>query len=141
MQFAINRWPVKDLQANKLVIHIQPQEGISIQMGAKIPGPLMSIGQVNMDFDYAHEFQSSPATGYERLLHDCMLGDQTLFQRADMVETGWAVIEPIQEVWNALPAHFPNYAPGTWGPEAANALIERDGRQWRLIEEIAAAAA
>jgi glucose-6-phosphate 1-dehydrogenase len=133
--------PVKDLQANKLVIHIQPQEGISIQMGAKIPGPLMSIGQVNMDFDYAHEFQSSPATGYERLLHDCMLGDQTLFQRADMVETGWSVIEPIQEVWNALPAHFPNYAAGTWGPEAANTLIERDERQWRLIEEIAAAAA
>ena len=78
---------------------------------------------------------------YERLLHDCMLGDQTLFQRADMVETGWGVIEPVQEVWNALPAHFPNYAAGTWGPEAANALIEKDGRQWRQIEEIAAAAA
>ena len=133
--------PVTDLQANKLLIHIQPQEGISIQMGAKIPGPLMSIGQVNMNFDYAHEFHSSPATGYERLLHDCMLGDQTLFQRADMVETGWGVIEPVQEVWNALPAHFPNYAAGTWGPEAANALIEKDGRQWRQIEEIAAAAA
>ena len=133
--------PVKDLQANKLVVHIQPREGISIQMGAKIPGPVMNIGQVNMDFDYAREFHSAPATGYERLLHDCMLGDQTLFQRADMVETGWGVIEPIQEVWNALPGHFPNYAAGTWGPDAANALIDRDGREWRQIEEAAAATA
>jgi glucose-6-phosphate 1-dehydrogenase len=133
--------PVKDLQANKMLVHIQPREGISIQMGAKIPGPIMNIGQVNMDFDYAREFHSAPATGYERLLHDCMLGDQTLFQRADMVETGWGVIEPIQEVWKALPGHFPNYAAGTWGPDAANVLIGRDGREWRQIEEATAAAA
>ncbi|MGZ4836870.1 MAG: glucose-6-phosphate dehydrogenase, partial [Terriglobales bacterium] len=70
-----------------------------------------------------------------------MLGDQTLFQRADMVETGWGVIEPIQEVWKALPGHFPNYAAGTWGPDAANVLIGRDGREWRQIEEATAAAA
>ena len=133
--------PIKDLQPNKLVIHIQPREGISIQMGAKIPGPVMNLGQVNMDFDYAREFRSSPATGYERLLHDCILGDQTLFQRADMVETGWSVIEPIQEVWKALPGHFPNYSAGSWGPEAADALIGRDGREWRRIDEAAAAAA
>ncbi len=132
---------VRDLQANKMIVHIQPEEGITIQMGAKIPGPIMSIGQVNMDFDYAREFHAKPATGYERLIHDCMLGDQTLFQRADMVETGWSVIEPIQEVWKALPGHFPNYAAGTWGPDAANALIGRDGREWRQIEEAAAAAA
>jgi glucose-6-phosphate 1-dehydrogenase len=131
--------PVKDLQPNQLRIYIQPREGISIQMGAKIPGPVMSIGQVDMDFDYAREFHSAPATGYERLLHDCMLGDQTLFQRADMVETGWGVIEPIQEVWNALPGHFPNYAAGTWGPEAADALIARDGREWSQMKEPAAA--
>lgn len=133
--------PVKDLQANKLVVHIQPREGISIQMGAKVPGPVMSIGQVNMDFDYTREFHSAPATGYERLLLDCMLGDQTLFQRADMVETGWGVIEPIQEVWAALPGHFPNYAAGSWGPEAADGLIHRDGREWRQIQEATAAAA
>ncbi len=132
---------VRDLQANRLIVHIQPEEGITIQMGAKIPGPVMNIGQVNMDFDYAREFHAKPATGYERLLHDCMLGDQTLFQRADMVETGWSVIEPIQEVWKALPGHFPNYAAGTWGPDAATALIGRDGREWRQIEEAAAAAA
>jgi glucose-6-phosphate 1-dehydrogenase len=132
---------VKDLQPNKLLVHIQPDEGITIQMGAKIPGPVMNIGQVNMDFDYAREFHAKPATGYERLLHDCMIGDQTLFQRADMVETGWSVIEPIQEVWRALPGHFPNYAAGTWGPDAADALIGRDGREWRQIEEATAAAA
>jgi glucose-6-phosphate 1-dehydrogenase len=65
-----------------------------------------------------------------------MLGDQTLFQRADMVEAAWGVIEPIQEVWRALPGHFPNYSAGTWGPEAADALIRRDGREWRQIEEL-----
>ena len=70
-----------------------------------------------------------------------MIGDQTLFQRADMVESGWGVIEPIQEVWQALPGHFPNYPAGSWGPEAANALIGRDGREWRQIEEAAAAVA
>jgi glucose-6-phosphate 1-dehydrogenase len=132
---------VKDLQSNKLLIHVQPREGITIQMGAKIPGPIMNIGQVNMDFDYAREFHAAPATGYERLLHDCMLGDQTLFQRADMVETGWGVIEPIQDVWKALPGHFPNYPAGTWGPDAAQSLLGRDGHEWRQIEEAAAATA
>jgi glucose-6-phosphate 1-dehydrogenase len=132
---------VTDLQPNKMIVHIQPREGISIQMGAKIPGPIMRIGDVNMDFDYAREFHSSPATGYERLLLDCMIGDQTLFQRADMVESGWGVIEPIQDVWQALPGHFPNYPSGTWGPDASSALIGKDGREWRQIEEAAAAAA
>ncbi len=133
--------PVKDIEPNRLVIHIQPEEGISLQMGAKIPGPVMSIGQVNMDFDYARVFHSAPATGYERLLHDCMVGDQTLFQRADMVETAWSIIEPILEVWKALPGHFPNYPAGTWGPEAADALIERDCREWRANGEATAVAA
>jgi glucose-6-phosphate 1-dehydrogenase len=132
---------VKDLHANKLLIHIQPNEGISIKMGAKIPGALMDIGQVNMEFDYAREFHTVPSTGYERLLHDCMVGDQTLFQRADMVETAWNVIQPIQEVWQALPPHFPNYPAATWGPEAAEDLLDRDGREWRQIEEISATAA
>lgn len=132
---------VKDLHANKLLIHIQPNEGISIQMGAKIPGALMDIGQVNMEFDYAREFHTAPATGYERLLHDCMVGDQTLFQRADMVETAWNIIQPIQDIWQALPPRFPNYSAGTWGPKTAEGLIDRDGRQWRQIEEVSAAAA
>jgi glucose-6-phosphate 1-dehydrogenase len=133
--------PVKNLEPNRLVINIQPQEGISLQMGAKIPGPIMNIGQVNMDFDYARRFHISCSTGYERLLHDCMLGDQTLFQRADMVETAWGVIEPIQDVWKALPGHFPNYTAGTWGPDTANKLVERDGREWREIDTATTAAA
>jgi glucose-6-phosphate 1-dehydrogenase len=133
--------PVKDLRPNTLVIHIQPEEGISLQIGAKVPGAVMSIGQVNMDFDYARVFHTAPATGYERLLHDCMIGDQTLFQRADMVEETWKVIQPIQEVWKALPADFPNYAAGTCGPEEADSLLQRDGREWKRIEEAAAAIA
>jgi len=126
--------PVKDLHTNRLVIQIQPGEGISLRFGAKVPGAVMNIGQVEMDFDYARDFGSSHSTGYERLLRDCMCGDATLFQRADMVEAGWAVIEPVLDVWKALPArNFPNYG-GDWGPPEADELIERDGRHWRKIE-------
>jgi glucose-6-phosphate 1-dehydrogenase len=72
------------------------------------------------------------STGYERLLYDCMIGDATLFQRADMVEAGWSVISPVLDVWQALlPRDFPNYAAGTWGPEASDDLLAREGREWR----------
>ena len=85
-----------------------------------------------MDFSYSDHFGSTPATGYERLLFDGMLGDQTLFQRADMVEASWAVVDPILALWKSLPpAHFPNYHAGTSGPADANELLERDGRHWR----------
>jgi glucose-6-phosphate 1-dehydrogenase len=131
--------PVTDLEPNRLVIHIQPQEGISLCMGAKIPGPVMRIGEVSMDFDYERQFQTAPATGYERLLHDCMIGDQTLFQRADMVEAAWAVIAPIQQVWGSLPSDFPNYAAGSEGPAAADALLH-EGCQWKQIDAGAATA-
>ncbi len=128
--------PVRDLETNKLVIEIQPSEGISLQFGAKVPGPIMDIGSVKMDFDYVKYFGDSVATGYERLLHDCMVGDATLFQRADMVEAGWRVIQPVLDVWHALPdRHFPNYSAGSWGPAEANDLLARDGRQWRHIED------
>ena len=127
---------IADLQTNRLVIHIQPDEGISLRFGAKIPGPVMQLGLVSMDFDYARDFGSSHSTGYERLLHDCMIGDATLFQRADMVEAGWRVIQPVLDVWQATPAkQFPNYAAGTWGPAEADELLARDGRAWRKIGE------
>jgi glucose-6-phosphate 1-dehydrogenase len=127
--------PIKDLHNNRLVIHIQPEEGITLRFGAKIPGPVMNIGLVNMDFDPARYFGETHSTGYERLLHDCMVGDATLFQRADMVEAGWRVIEPLLDVWKAMPArNFPNYAAGTWGPKEADDLLARDGREWREIE-------
>ena len=127
--------PVEHLTPNRLVLHIQPEEGIDLAFGAKIPGPLVRLGTVNMHFHYKDYFGSTPSTGYERLLYDCMTGDATLFQRADMVEAGWSAVAPILDVWKALPLRgFPNYAAGTWGPKEADELLERDGRQWRTIE-------
>jgi len=126
--------PVDRLRTNRLVIHIQPDEGISLRFGAKIPGPIMRLGAVEMDFDYVDYFGEHPSTGYERLLYDCMIGDATLFQRADMVEAGWSVIAPIQDLWKALPPRsFPNYAAGSWGPKEADELLERDGREWLKV--------
>lgn len=125
---------VKNLETNRLVIHIQPDEGISLTFGAKVPGSIMKLGLVNMDFDYSTFFGAEHNTGYERLLRDCMVGDATLFQRADMVEAGWSVIQPVLDVWRALPARgFPNYASGSWGPVEAEELLEKDGRAWRKI--------
>jgi glucose-6-phosphate 1-dehydrogenase len=122
---------IEQLQTNRLVIHLQPNEGISLQFGAKVPGPTMRLGTVKMDFDYEDYFGSTPNTGYERLLLDCMTGDATLFQRADMVEAGWSLIQPVLDVWKALPPRsFPNYAAGSWGPREADELLERDGRHW-----------
>jgi glucose-6-phosphate 1-dehydrogenase len=123
---------VGPLTPNLLVMHIQPDEGISLRFGAKVPGPILDLGAVNMDFRYTDYFGSEPSTGYERLLYDCMIGDATLFQRADMVEAGWAVVQPVLDVWTALPArNFPNYPAGSWGPKEADDLMARDQRQWR----------
>ena len=126
--------PVERLMPNLLVMHIQPDEGISLRFGAKIPGPIVRVGSVDMDFHYTDYFGSEPSTGYERLLYDCMIGDATLFQRADMVEAGWSVVQPVLDVWNALPPrNFPNYAAGSWGPKEADDLIKRDGRSWHQM--------
>ena len=123
--------PVDKLAPNRLVVRIQPDEGIQLHFGAKIPGATMRLGAVDMDFRYQDHFGVEPATGYERLLYDAVLGDQTLFQRADMVEAGWSVVTPMLDVWSALPPrNFPNYAAGTWGPKEADELI-KDGRKWR----------
>jgi glucose-6-phosphate 1-dehydrogenase len=92
----------------------------------------VDIGAVDMDFRYSDYFGSEPSTGYERLLYDCMTGDATLFQRADMVEAGWSVVQPVLDVWKALPMrNFPNYRAGSWGPKDADDLIARDHRHWR----------
>ena len=120
---------------NTLVIQIQPVEGISLSFGAKIPGPVLRVGSVDMSFEYSKYFGADAYTGYEVLLYDCMIGDATLFQRADMVEAGWTVIDPMLDVWKALPPRkFPNYASGTWGPAESDRLLEADNRQWRKIE-------
>jgi glucose-6-phosphate 1-dehydrogenase len=123
---------VNNLLPNQLVLRIQPDEGLSLRFGAKVPGTVMNLGSVKMDFCYADYFGDHPSTGYERLLYDCMLGDQTLFQRADMVEVGWSVIQPVLDLWRAVPRKvFPNYSAGSWGPPEATALLARDGREWR----------
>jgi glucose-6-phosphate 1-dehydrogenase len=123
--------PVEHLQPNRLMIDIQPDEAISLSFGAKIPGPQLRLGAVDMRFAYKDYFGERPSTGYERLLYDCMIGDATLFQRSDMVEAGWAIVAPILDVWKALPPRdFPNYAAGSWGPKDADELMTRSGRTW-----------
>jgi len=123
---------VEQLAPNLLVTHIQPDEGISLRFGAKAPGAAVRVSPVDMDFRYADYFGSKLWTGYERLLHDCMVGDATLFSRADVIEAGWAISDPILDVWRALRARtFPNYAAGTWGPPESFQLLEKDGRHWR----------
>ena len=123
--------PVEKLTTNRLVIHIQPDEGLTLHFGAKIPGPIVNMGAVDMDFNYVDHFGEQISTGYERLLFDCMIGDATLFQRADMVEASWKIVNPVLDVWNAIPARsFPNYKAGTWGPKESDDLMENDGRRW-----------
>jgi len=125
--------PTKRLAPNVLVIRIQPDEGISLRFDAKIPGPTVRVGTVDMEFQYAKYFGDAPSTGYETLLHDCLAGDATLFQRADNVELGWSVVDPILGVWEGLPqSGIPIYPAGTWGPSEAADLLARDGRQWRV---------
>jgi glucose-6-phosphate 1-dehydrogenase len=123
---------VDRLPANLLVIHIQPDEGISLRFEGKVPGPVMRLGTVRMHFEYADYFGSRSHTGYETLLYDVMTGDSTLFHRSDMVEAGWRAVTPILDVWGALPPRdFPNYAAGTWGPKEGDELMQRDGRRWK----------
>ncbi len=123
---------VERLTTNRIEIHIQPDEGITLHFGAKIPGPIVNVGAVDMDFNYVDHFGEQISTGYERLLFDCMIGDATLFQRADMVEASWKIVTPILDVWSAIPPRdFPNYPSGTWGPKEADVLLENDGRKWK----------
>ena len=123
---------IEHIHRNFLVMHIAPDEGISLNFSAKVPGPQMALGSVDMHFDYTDYFGVKGNTGYEVLLYDGMIGDQTLFQRADMVEAGWTVVDPVLDVWRALSARsFPNYAAGSWGPKEADDLLANDGRQWR----------
>jgi glucose-6-phosphate 1-dehydrogenase len=127
--------PVERLTTNRLILRIQPDEGITLRFGAKVPGPVMQLGSVNMDFAYSDYFGTTANTGYERLLYDAMSGDATLFQRADMVEKAWEVVAPILDVWKALPPRdFANYAAGTWGPGRAHEMLSRDGCRWIVSE-------
>ncbi|MBV9155067.1 MAG: glucose-6-phosphate dehydrogenase [Acidobacteriaceae bacterium] len=120
---------------NWLLLRIQPNEGIALEFGAKVPGPTMRLGDVRMDFKYQDYFGTAPETGYETLIYDVMIGDATLFQRADNIEAGWRVVQPIIDTWNSkIPEAFPNYKAGTQGPDCANELLARDQHTWRPIE-------
>src|SRR5262249_54894717 len=126
--------PVSHLTPNDLTLGIQPNEGVSLRFGAKIPGPAVKIGDVEMKFKYEDYFQVACSNGYETLLHDCMMGDASLFQRADTIESSWAIVQPVLDLWaQERPNRLPIYAAGSEGPEEAGALMQRDGRNWRRI--------
>jgi glucose-6-phosphate 1-dehydrogenase len=119
---------------NVLALRIQPDEGITLKFVAKLPGQSMSMRPVNMDFRYGSTFGSHLASAYERLLLDCMLGDPTLFDRADSVQAAWTLVQPFLDVWGARKGErIPSYAAGSWGPAEADALLARENRRWRLL--------
>jgi glucose-6-phosphate 1-dehydrogenase len=126
--------PVDALRSNWLVLRIAPDEGISLQFEVKRPGPAVDIAAVKMDFRYDDWFPKEPNVGYETLLYDVMIGDQTLFMRADMVEQAWRVVQPVLDTWAVEKgAQLPIYPSGGAGPDEADALLQRDGRRWRPI--------
>jgi glucose-6-phosphate 1-dehydrogenase len=121
----------KGLVPNRLTLHIQPDEGITLKFGAKVPGAAQRLASVDMAFSYASAFRVEPPDAYERLIADCMLGDSTLFIRRDEIETAWRLIDSITSAWAHMPpTSVRPYAAGTWGPAEAEELIRRDGREW-----------
>jgi glucose-6-phosphate 1-dehydrogenase len=126
--------PVERLTPNDLILQIQPEEGMTLRFSAKIPGPNVHMDGVEMKFNYKDHFKSAPSTGYETLIYDCMTGDATLFNRADNIEMGWRVVQPVLDAWAKEGAkELPIYPAGSAGPAEADALMARDGRRWRAI--------
>lgn len=126
--------PVDHLSQNYLVIGVEPVEGIALQFNTKVPGPSIAIDGVEMKFRYKDYFKAEPATGYETLLYDCMIGDNILFQRADSVEAGWQAVQPFLDAWKKAGAKgLEIYKAGSEGPEASDELLKRDGRHWRKL--------
>ena len=119
------------LRPNVLLVHVQPNEGVSLAIGAKVPGQGMTIRTVHMDFLYGGTFRTGMPEAYERLILDTMLGDATLFTRVDEVMEQWSLVDAIVAAWRRDKPSFPNYPAGTWGPKAADELLGRDGRSWR----------
>jgi glucose-6-phosphate 1-dehydrogenase len=127
--------PVDRLTRNKMLIHVQPDEGITLDFSAKIPGPALNLGRVAMDFRYKDYFKLPSSTGYETLLYDVMTGDATLFQRADNIEAGWAAVQPLLDTWAEKRGTVNPYFAGSTGPEATDWLLSRDGRRWLSLGE------
>ena len=119
------------LNPNALVLRIQPDEGVTLRFGAKVPGQAFMVRDVLMDFSYGAAFLEEPPDAYERLLLDAMVGDPTLFIRSDEVDTAWSIVQPLLDTWGGDGAPLAGYASGSWGPRLADTLIERDGRKWR----------
>src|SRR3984893_15738401 len=121
----------REIEPNRLILNIQPEEGISVSFGAKRPGTEMRIGNVNMNFSYKEGFGEASRSAYATLVNDCLRGDATLFDRGDNVEAAWALIDPILDVWSAAKtAKVPEYPAGSWGPRESDLLLERDDRKW-----------
>ena len=118
---------------NCMTIQVQPDEGVSLDIAAKKPGPKLTVVPVKMDFAYADHFKIGSSTGYETLLYDMLSGDQTLFQRADNIESGWAAVQPFLDAWKVDGGAVETYAAGSAGPAGADALLEADGRRWHTI--------
>ncbi|MGH7904561.1 MAG: glucose-6-phosphate dehydrogenase [Candidatus Dormibacteraceae bacterium] len=123
----------RELEPNSIVLRIQPEEGISLRFGAKVPTPGIRIRSVNMDFLYMSSFVADAPDAYERLLIECMLGDPTHFIRSDEVEAAWRLIDPIEERWSRGRPKLVPYPAGEWGPESADELLAREGREWHRI--------
>jgi glucose-6-phosphate 1-dehydrogenase len=128
--------PCEGLTPNDMIIKIQPEEGVVLRFNAKVPGPSILESGVEMRFNYRDFFDAAPNTGYETLLYDAMIGDATLFQRADTIEAGWRVVQPILDAWARDPKGTLTFYPaGSEGPREADALIQRDGRRWRPLSD------
>ena len=126
--------PNKRNEPNVLSLRIQPDEGTGLKINCKVPGPSSPIQPVKMDFRYGSYFGMSPPEAYERLIQDCIIGDNTLFAREDEVFSSWRILTPLINYWHSnVQADFPNYQSGTWGPKAADEMMSRDKRKWRLI--------
>jgi glucose-6-phosphate 1-dehydrogenase len=122
--------PVEKITPNVLTLLISPEHGMTTDFSAKIPGPTMRLGRVSTEFMYDDFFDEAPNVGYETLIYDCMIGDATLFQRADQIESSWAAVQPVRDAWDTSSESLEFYAAGSDGPAGADTLLARDGRKW-----------
>ena len=121
----------EELGSNALVIRVQPDEGVTIRFGSKVPGPIMEVRDVNMDFSYGQSFTEASPEAYERLILDVLLGEPSLFPQDEEVELSWEILDPIEKYWSRSSSQPEPYVSGTWGPASADAMMARDGRTWR----------
>lgn len=126
-----SRGQTSELGQNALVIRVQPDEGVTLRFGSKVPGAGTNVRDVTMDFGYGHAFTEASPEAYERLILDVLLGDPPLFPRHEEVELSWRILDPVEKYWASLDEPLEQYDSGSWGPASADALLARDGRVWR----------